>query len=377
MTRHRTGLAGAVATAAMLAGLLAFPVGAAATTNEPIAQTGGMTATLPLLGTSLTVDVSLDTVGNISGVTLTPSGDLTAQTEKPTVVKYANTAGTTTVSVKAKGSRLSISAKSATLADLVGDGTWAADVFGTGADSTVPYTIGDDGSGAPTLAIGTVAPASGITAEVKAPVMKAEDDEASASGGVTFSHDGYVKRLKISVEVDREDGHAHLRITLSGKDRQTLTASLAELAGPKTWSAHLCDGTPVAVNYHVDETAGTVMFDSATGAPATATAREHGLSVRFDGTRVGVKVSLQAIDGGAYKLVVKGRSGSCGDSGNHEKSGDWTKSGDHEKSGDWTKSGDHEKSGDSTSAGYRTSSGDGSHDGSRDGDGSHDGGGNH
>jgi len=372
MTRHRTGLAGAVASAAVLVGLLAFPVGAAATTNEPIAQTGGMTATLPLLGTSLTVDVSLDTVGNISGVTLTPPGDFTAQTEKPTVVKYANTAGTTTVSVKAKGSRLSISAKSAALADFEGPGDWAADVFGTGADSTVPYTIGHDGSGAPTLAIGTVSPASGITAEVKAPTMKSGDDGASASGGVTFSHDGYVKRLKISVSVDDEDGHAHLRITLSGKDRQTLTASLADLAGPKTWSAHLCDGTPVTVSYHVDETAGTIMFDGATGAPATATPKEHGLNVRFDGTKVGVKISLQATDGGAYKLVVKGKSGSCGDPSSHDKSGGSTKSGDHQKSGDWTKSRDSSHDGgDASTSAYRTTSRDGSRDGSHDGGGDH------
>lgn len=311
MRRRTWRFAGRFSAAVLAVGLLAFPAGVAATTSEPIAQTGGMTATLPLLGTSLTVDVTLDTVGNISGVTLTPPGDFASTKTRPDSVKLANAAGTTTVSVKAKRDKLSISARSARLADLVGDGTWSADVFGTGAKSTVAYTIGDDGSGNPTLAIGAVTPVSGITAEVIAPRMKVEGDEAKASGGVTFSREGFVKRLKISVEVDTEDGHASLKITLSGKDRQTLTGSLADLAGARTWSAHLCDGTAVSVSYHVAAD-GTVVYDGATGAPATAKSSEHGLKVRFDGTKVGVKIKLRANDDGTFTLVVKGSSGKCG-----------------------------------------------------------------
>ena len=46
--------------------LFAFPGAAAANTNEPIAQTGGMTASFNLLGTSLTVGVQLDAVGKIT-----------------------------------------------------------------------------------------------------------------------------------------------------------------------------------------------------------------------------------------------------------------------------------------------------------------------
>ncbi len=320
MRRRIWRLAGRFSAAVLAVGLLAFPASVAATTNEPIAQTGGMTATLPLLGTSLTVDVTLDTVGNISGVTLTPPGDFTTTKTKPDSVKLANAAGTTTVSVKAKQDKLTISAKSAKLADLVGDGTWSADVFGTGAKSAVAYTIGDDGSGNPTLAIGTVTPASGVTAEVIAPKMESGGDEAEASGGVTFSHDGFVKRLKISVEVDTEDGHAGLKITLSGKDRQSLSGSLADLAGARTWSAHLCDGTAVSVNYHVAAD-GTIAYDGATGAPATAKTGEHGLKVRFDGTKVSVKIKLHANDDGTFTLLVKGSSGKCGGGDSHDEEG--------------------------------------------------------
>ncbi len=58
--RHAVLLSGA-----LVLGLVSFPAAAAAQTNEPIAQTGGMETTLPLLGTSLTVGVSLGPTGDM------------------------------------------------------------------------------------------------------------------------------------------------------------------------------------------------------------------------------------------------------------------------------------------------------------------------
>ncbi|MEK6721746.1 MAG: hypothetical protein AABZ33_13915 [Chloroflexota bacterium] len=336
-SRRARGLAAVVAL-----GLLTFPAAAAANTSEPIAQTGGMMTTLPLLGTTLTVDVTLDPVGNISGVTLTPVGDFASTTTEPGIVKFANTAGTTKVTVRAKGDRLSISAKSAALADFVGAGTWSADVFGTNADSTVPYTIGADGSGSPTLSIGTpTTPDPSITWELKPPSTDADDDgDASASGGVIFAHDGFTKRLKISIEVDQEDGTAHLKITLSGKDRQKLTAAPGVLAGARTWSAHLCDGTAVAVNYTVGAD-GTVTFDSATGGTVTVKTSDHGIHVRFDGTKVGVKIRVRTNEDGTSTLVVKGSSGKCGDAEDSDShDGDAEDSDSHD--GDAEKSDSHD-----------------------------------
>jgi hypothetical protein len=123
---------------ALLGLIVAFPGGVAATTNKPIAQTGGMTATLPLLGTSLTVAVTLGDTGDISGVGLFPATGL-ARTSPATdkeVVRFSTSDGTTKVTVKAIGSRLSIVAKTKTLADLKGSANWSADVFGTGSKST-------------------------------------------------------------------------------------------------------------------------------------------------------------------------------------------------------------------------------------------------
>lgn len=357
MTRTPRRLTAAIVGGA-LAGLLALPGIVAATTGEPIAETGGMTATLPLLGTTLSVDVTLDPTGNITTVALAPSTGFTQTKATDSVVKFSNDAGTTKVSVRAKGDRMSVSAKSTSLADFLGSGTWSADVFGTGSASTVDYTVGDDGNGNPTLTLGAINAAAGITATADAPKSGSDEDGADASVGVTFTLDGYVKHLRITISTDTRDGDAHLRITLSGKDRQKLTGSLADLAGERTWSAHLCDGTAVAVGFHVASD-GTVVFDGSTGAPATDKTLGNGFRVRFDGTRVGVTAQLHPSGDGTDTLVVRGMSGRCGGRGT---SGWGSHTGDHaglraDKSG----------SQDRWSGGSGDGSSGGSHDGGGDG----------
>jgi hypothetical protein len=341
VTPHPLRLAARVSGFAALALMLALPAGVAATTNEPIAQTGGMSATVPLLGTSLTVNVTLAATGDISGVGLSPATGLaqTSPTTDKEVVKFSTSDGTTKVTVKAIGSRLSIVAKSSTLASIEGAASWSADVFGTGSKSTVPSTIGDDGSGHPTLAIGSASTPSGIAATAIPVKSKTSGDRSSVSGGVTFAYQGFVKRLTITVSVDK-DGKAAEKITLSGKDRQKLSGSLADLAGARTWTAHTCDGTKVTVAYHVASD-GTIAYDGATGgtakekafsfpnglgedwnkfkdktkpstAPKTTIVSVNGISVRFAKTRVGVQIALVKKSDGTYTLVVNGRSGNCG-----------------------------------------------------------------
>ena len=318
MGRRTSRIGGTFAVAALAVGLLAFPAGVAAQTNAPIAQTGGMSATLPLLGAPLTVGVTLDTVGNISGVTLSPTGVVTQTSSDPSVVKFANSAGTTKVTIRAMGSKMSISAKSTKLADLEGPGTWSANVFGTGAAS-VGYTIGHDGSGHPTLALGTPSVPAGVTATVIAPKTWTHGNSSSASGGVTFAAGGFVKRLTISVGVGK-DGAAHLKIVLSGKDRQKLSDTLANLvaAGNRTWSAYLCDGTTqVTVTYAVMAD-GTVQYVSSTPATPATTVKNfgNGFWAWFNGTPVGMRASLHKNpDGTTYTLVVHGSSGFCAKGG--------------------------------------------------------------
>jgi hypothetical protein len=304
--------------------LAATPAGVAATTNAPIAQTGGMTATLPLLGTPLTVAVTLDSVGNISGVALDPSTALSKTKSGDDFVKFSNKDGTVKVTVKAIAGRLSIKARAKTLSDVLGTRTWSADVFGTGAKSTASYTIGKDSAGKPTVAIGTVNPAAGVgwklgpfvatkvtpsTAKPgAADKSKAKGAHAAADG--TFSWQGFTKSLTISVNV-AGDGTASLAITLSGRDAQKLTGTLASLvAGARTWSAHTCDGTAVSVKYHVASN-GTVVYDGATGATATEKTIGTGFMASFDKNRVALFTSLVHQPAGTYALFVHGRSGEC------------------------------------------------------------------
>ena len=300
--------------------LAATPAAVAATTNAPIAQTGGMTATLPLLGTPLTVAVTLDGVGNISGVALDPSTALSKTKSGDDFVKFTNTDGTVKVSVKAIGGKLSIKAKAKQLGDLLGNGTWTADVFGTGAKSTADYTIGKDASGNPTVAFGTVAPAAGITwklGPIPATRYSPDGKDKSSSKGKgshafaigTFSWQGFTKTLTVSVNV-AGNGAASLAITLSGRDAQRLSGSLASLEGPRTWSAHLCDGTAVSVKYHVASD-GTVVYDGATGATATEKSFGKGFVAFFQKGRAALFVNLVQ-SGGTYSLAVYGRSGDCG-----------------------------------------------------------------
>ncbi len=330
MTHHAIRVPVRLSGLAMAAFLLAAtPAGVAATTNAPIAQTGGMTATLPLLGTPLTVAVTLNAVGTISGVALDPSSALSKTTSGDDFVKFTNTDGTVKVTVKAMGGRLSIKARAKHLSDLLGTGSWSADVFGTGSKSSATYTVGKDASGNPTVAFGSVSPAAGITWAVNpVPATKltpknakpADKDKGSgAATGGTFSWQGFSKHLAISVHV-AGDGTASLAITLSGRDAQKLNGTLASLGGPRTWSAHLCDGTAVSIKFHV-ATDGTVVYDGATGGTATEKSFGKGFMAWFDKGRAGVFVGLVAETDGTYTLYVHGRSGDCGGHRHHDGRG--------------------------------------------------------
>jgi hypothetical protein len=324
MTHHAIPPPPRLAGLAVAAFLLAVaPAGVAATTNAPIAETGGMTATLPLLGTPLTVAVTLDAGGSISGVALDPSTALSKTKSGNDFVKFTNTGGSVKVSVKAVAGHLAIKARAKQLGDLLGTGSWSSDVFGTGPKSTASYTVGKDGSGNPTVAIGTVSTPAGVTwTPAQAPIHlvkpgisksgdkgKVSGSNATASG--TFTWQGFKKTLTISVSVAK-NGTAGLAITLSGRDSQKLNGSLASLAGARTWTANSCAGKPVSVKYHVDATSASVIYDGATGATATEKQLGHGFLAWFDKGRTGVFVNLVAQDNGTYNLNVLGRSGDCG-----------------------------------------------------------------
>jgi len=230
---------------------------------------GRWSTTLPLLGTSLTVGVSLGPTGGISGVTLTPTGALSQMSSSATIVRFSNADGSATLKVRAAGSSLSVGARTKTLASLVGNGTWKGDVFGTGSPSTVAYTIGDDGSGKPTLAIGAINAGAGITATVDAPKTKTARKWSTAWAGVTFAREGFVKHLAITVTVKLADSSASLAVTLSGKDRQRLEGTLAGHTGSRRGQRTCATARPSRVRLPRHGRRRRVVFDLRTGAPFT------------------------------------------------------------------------------------------------------------
>jgi hypothetical protein len=314
MINHATRVPLRLSGLAVAAFLLAIaPAGVLANTNAPIAETGGMTATLPLMGTPLTVAVTLDATGKISDVALDPSTALSKTKSGDDFVKFTNTDGSAKVTVKAKGGTLAIKAKAKTLSDLLGTGTWSADVFGTGAKSTTSYTVGKDSSGNPTVAIANpTTPAGIVWTPGVTPGHKTSDKSkgthAVATG--TFTWQGFTKVLSIGVNVSKS-GTASLAITLSGRDAQKLNGTLDSLAGPRSWSATTCAGTPVKVNFHVASD-GTVVYDGATGGTATEKTFKNGFLAWFDKGRTGVFVNVVKQSDGTYTLYALGRSGDCG-----------------------------------------------------------------
>jgi hypothetical protein len=243
-----------IVAAATIGGVMAFAGPALANTNAPIAQTGGAEVVIPMMGSPLTVTVALDTTtGNITSVNLNPAAGFTATAVSPSRVRFEKgTDGATRLAINAKGNQLSVSVRSLKLDDLLGSGTWTGDVFGTGVKTAVPYTIGKDGSGNPTVAIGAVTPPAPIVAVVGAAKTGDHEDGKSASQTVTFTDNGFTVRLTISVSVETDDsaGTAKLRFTLSGRDIQRLP--LLNLVGGHTWKGKLCDGTAASFAYTVN-----------------------------------------------------------------------------------------------------------------------------
>ena len=308
LPNRRAGVAAALAMAAVLA----VPVAAFASTAA-IAQTGGMTATLPLLGSSLTVQVTLDANGNLSQVNLDPVGDYTASQLNGHAVTFDSTAGGTQVKIKAHGASLSIGATAGTLGALVGPGTWSSDLYGTGAKTSVAYTVGNN-AGVPTVTIDSVTPAVGVTSVIGTPEAKEQGDSQMAVAAVSFTHDGYTKILRITVKVvTGDEPHASLKLTLTAQDRMILTGTIAELQGNHTWSGTTCDGAAIGITYTVNPD-GTVTFVSATGGTVRTHAFDKGFLARFDGMHAFVNVSMHQNEqlAGSYTLKVKFQRFGCG-----------------------------------------------------------------
>lgn len=290
---------GAVLTASAMFGLASIvavgaTAGASARTPQLPQAVNNSTFTLNLLGAPLIIDVTTDPGGNLVDVALnppTPPADITATTVKPNKIVFVNTAGSMKLRVSAKHGGQSVTARAATLLDVSGTGSWAGDVFGTGEATTVNYTVGALTDGSPNVTIDSVT--SPLTSVIGATEYHPADGDghgAKASASVEFTGLGQSRSLTVDVRLHDKDGAttAELRVSLSRiKGAQTANG---EAVGPHTWTGTLCDSTTATFDYTVAADGSVTVGTLPMG--ATATADEHGTSVRFaTGERVQIKVN--------------------------------------------------------------------------------------
>jgi hypothetical protein len=323
---YRKRLFGLVA-AVVLVG--ALPGVASANTTEAIADTGGMTLSLP--GVPMVLDVVLDEFGNIHSVSFDTS--FVQDHESGHKVTFTSTPDGSTV-VKAKGQKLTVKVKTSNLGDLVGPHVWTGDIFGTAETTTVSFTVVQVGSGdSAYLEITSVLVVSPFDNSVEGPWTEFEhdddEDEYESKAKIKFTDNGYTMSLKIEVETEYEDDDDHeyegvrakLKIELKGKDRQKLLGSKA--IGTHTWDGLLCDGTNASVAYTVGAD-GSLTLDDVSAGGATWTVDyddddddEQSFKIRFTDTEgnddAKLKVEVEW-EHGALELKVKSKTTtSCDD----------------------------------------------------------------
>jgi hypothetical protein len=264
------------------------------TTTVAPAPAAMSTFTLPLLLSSLTVDVTTDAGGGLLDVSL--SGGAAASLDpvqvKPNRVSFVNENGSVNVKVSAKHGGERVTVRAGALADILGQGGWSGDVFDTGETSSVGFVVADAGDGSPNLTDITVSsPAQYQIGEVKLSSDDDDDDsERSASVSIEFSQAGQTRTLRIKAEVETDDGetNAHLKISLGRVKGRQLASGAA--VGDHTWNGMLCDGTPAAIGYTVGEDGRITITSTSPEADARSDGREA--SIRFsDKERVRVNVT--------------------------------------------------------------------------------------
>jgi hypothetical protein len=282
--------------AAVAAALAAMPGTASAHTTDVIAESGGSVTILPILGVGLQVEVVLDASGNLDQVNLEPHTGVVATELGPHEVEFKLTGTSTEVTVEAEGDELAIEVETTTLADLLGPGSWTADLFGTGM-VTVLYEIGEN-DGMPAVTIDGVTVPTGVDYSILA-----ETDEDETEIKIDFFHDGFVKTLRIEVEAEGDE--AELTISLRGEDVRRLVGSLAELAGTYTWEGALCDGTLVVVTYQLAED-GSLSLVGVTGTDdVVVESDDDGLDVSLAGSDKRIEVEIDQQDDGSWSMVTE------------------------------------------------------------------------
>jgi hypothetical protein len=273
---QRQRLFGGMLVAAAVLAVSATTVSTASAAPAAVTTT---TTTLPLFGVPLAVEVQAGPGGVLTSVAVNPATGLTATTVKPNKVAFVNDAGTAKVVVRGRDGGQRVEVKAGALADVSGAGGWSGDVFGTGTNTTVGFTVGATATGGPDI---TGVTSSDATAVISATEYKNDDQEqhSAASARVTFTSGAQSRSLRIMAVVrTNEDGTTGAKVSVTLGPLRGVVQPVDVAIGVKTWSGALCNGDPASVTYTVNAD-GSLTNASAT--PDTAT-------VSGDGNKVNVK----------------------------------------------------------------------------------------
>lgn len=259
--------------------------GSSTTAPAPLPEVSSSTATLPLIGAPLTVELTSGPGGALTSVAVNPADGFTATTVKPNKVVFLNEDGTAKVVVNNRHGGQQIEARAGSLADIIGPGGWSGDLFGTGTVTTVGFEVVEL-DGAPGI---TNVTSSDPTAEIGAAEQGSHDRGSYASVSIRFTNGTHSRTLRVKVVADPDDDRpAVVKIGLSRIKGVSLPAG--EVAGAQTWNGVLCDGTAAQIGYTVAED-GTISGVTVSPEPAEQSTDGNKIRVRFPGgERVSIRV---------------------------------------------------------------------------------------
>jgi hypothetical protein len=271
------------------------PATTAPASSTPIAATNTVTLPLPV---PLTVTISTGPGGALANVSVDPADGLVATKLRPGKVVFVNDTTGVKVTIQSHGNTQSVSARAGTLAQISGNGGWSGDVFGTGATTTVSYTVGDRGDGTPDITGVTSSDATAVVSPTQYGSGDDDDEQRStARATVTFTNGSQSRTLSIRASVSSEtndDGtvgtQARVSVTL-GRIRG-VAQDAAVAAGAKTWTGMLCNGSTATINYTVNAD-GTLSNVTSTPAAIRSDVRGGEADIRISNDeRVRIRVRL-------------------------------------------------------------------------------------
>jgi len=250
------------------------------------------TTTLPLFGTTLTVDVQTTPSGSLAKVAVNPADNLTATKVHPNRVLFVNDENNGKIRVETHHGSEKTGVVADSLANIAGKGGWTGDVFGTGTPTTVEFTIVANADGTPDITGITSTDSSAVIGDVQ---HMGDGGNGVARATVTFTSGIQSRRLSITAMVFTRGDKTRAASQVSLSKISGVSQPADQAAGDHTWTGMLCDGTAASVAYSV-ATDGTITAGAVTPSTGTAAVDGNTLKVKFSDTE-SVRIRVSEKDG--------------------------------------------------------------------------------